>query len=176
MYTRRGKALVVDDEASIRQLLKRALESASYTVSLAPGGKEALEAASRESFDLVLLDIRMPGLSGIDVLRTLLDKTSDISVIMVTGVIDVTTAVEAMRMGAHDYVMKPFDLDDLLVRIEKAQERRRLQLMVKEYQRVLEARVGEQGKQGKQLRENTVRTIQDIIQEDAEGQPPEARN
>ena len=123
MYKGRGKALVVDDEVSLHEVLKRVLEPAGYSVTLAPGGKKALEAASRESFDLVLLDIRMPGFSGLDVLRSLLDTAPDMSVIMVTGVIDAATAVEAMRIGAYDYVMKPFSLDELRVRVEKAEER-----------------------------------------------------
>ena len=111
----------------------------------------------------MLLDIGMPGLSGIDVLRQLRTDYPDTSVIMVTGMTDVVTTVAAMRLGAYDYVLKPFNLDDIVLRVEKARERRHLTLQVKNYQRDLEERLLEREKE---LRAMTMQVVQSVLKEE----------
>ena len=120
--------LIVDDEEPIRSILSRKLEFDGYNCEVAADGKEALRKASMKSFDLVLLDINMPGLSGMEVLRRLTADHPDICVIMITAMADTTMHIEALRLGAYDYVTKPFDLDDLSTRVKNALEIRRLVL------------------------------------------------
>jgi DNA-binding NtrC family response regulator len=136
--------LVVDDEESIREVLCRKLRSRGYTCEAAADGEEALWRAFMCDFDLVLMDVRMPKMSGMDVLPRMVVDHPDTSVLMLTAIADTQTAVEAMKLGAYDYVTKPFNMDDVLLRVEKALERRRLLLENREYQRRLEERVQRQ--------------------------------
>lgn len=122
----KGSILVVDDEESIRTALSRKLEDEQYRCVLAASGEEALTEASKQVFDIVLLDVKMPGLTGIDVLPEIIRAYPDTVVIMATGVVDLQTAVDALNLGACDYVTKPFDMDDLVVRVERALEGKRL--------------------------------------------------
>lgn len=124
----RGMVLIVDDEESIRRVISHKLQHEGYSCVMAANGEEALEKASTQDFDLVLLDIKMPGMSGIDVLPHLTFDHPDICVVMSTAVNDTQTTVEAMNLGAYDYVLKPFDLDELSMRVEMALERRRVVL------------------------------------------------
>ena len=135
--------LVVDDESSIREILERLLKSSGYEPVAAANGQEALKRISQQEFEVVLLDIKMPVLSGLDVLLELRRDHPDICVIMATAVTDVEKAVATMKMGAYDYILKPFNLDDVLLRVEKALERRRLVLRDREYHRDLEREVKE---------------------------------
>ncbi|MEE8372412.1 MAG: HD domain-containing phosphohydrolase, partial [Dehalococcoidia bacterium] len=105
---------------------------------------EAVEKASQHEFDLVLTDIKMPGMSGIEVLSHMVAEHPDTCVIMITAVSDAQTAVEAMKTGAYDYVTKPFDLEALVMRVGKALERRRLVLENRNYQLRLEEEVEQQ--------------------------------
>lgn len=123
-----GAVLIVDDEEPIRNLISRKLQSEGYDCVMASDGEIALETASGRDFDLVLLDIKMPGISGIEVLSQIVEDHPDTCVLMSTAVADAQTAVEAMKLGAYDYVIKPFDLDDLNLRVERALERKRLVL------------------------------------------------
>jgi PAS domain S-box-containing protein len=124
----RGKILIVDDEAAIRKVISQKLERDGYECVLAADGEEALEKVCSHDFDLVLLDIRMPGLSGIEVLPQMTFERPDICVVMSTAVDDTQTTAQAMNLGAYDYVLKPFDLEDLATRIETALERRKVEL------------------------------------------------
>ena len=136
--------LAVDDEEAVRLTLKRSLESAGYQVLVASGGQEALDLFSRHSIDIMLLDIGIPGVSGLDVLAKVMAEDPDLSVIMVTAMSETRVAVEAMKAGAFDYLLKPFDLDDLVLRVSRAQDHRRLVLQERESQQELERRVREQ--------------------------------
>jgi DNA-binding response OmpR family regulator len=120
--------LIVDDEDAIRNILYRKLKLDGYYCDVAADGKEALYKASSKSFDLVLLDINMPGLSGMEVLRRLAADYPDTCVIMITAIQDTKIYLEALRLGAYDYVTKPFDLDDISSRVKRALEIRRLVL------------------------------------------------
>ena len=166
------RVLVVDDEFAIRDNLEQLLNSSGYDAVAAANGEEALERASEQEFEIALLDMRMPGMSGSDVLQRLLRGYPDIGVIMVTAVAEVKTAVEAMNLGAFDYVTKPFDLDDILARVEKAKERRALALLVKNHQKEIEERLLQREKE---LRAMTTQTIQAIFREETMARELEAK-
>ena len=159
----RRTVLIVDDEPSVRNTLERLLKSNDYEPVVAANGHEALAHALSQEFEVVLLDIRMPGLSGIDVLQRLLADHPDTGIIMVTAVVDTKTAVDAMKMGAYDYVLKPFDLDDILVRVQKARERRFLAIQVKNHKKDLEERLLEREKE---LRAMTIQMVQALVKEE----------
>ena len=125
MENTRGTILIVDDEENVRQVLRRRLESAYFYCITAASGQQALEEASMQEFDVVLLDVLMPGLSGMEVLPKLISWYPNIQVIMITSVADIDTIAEAMRLGAYDYVTKPFNLNDLVARVEKALEKKK---------------------------------------------------
>ncbi len=108
-----GRILVVDDEAPVREVLSEYFTSQGYTVDEAPNGDEALATIRRDRPDLVLLDIRMPGIDGVEVLRRIRKLDGTLSVIMVTANEDVTLARETLELGAFDYVAKPFDYEYL---------------------------------------------------------------
>ena len=144
MEQARETILIVDDEEAIRGILSRKLEVDGYHCEAAADGKEALWKAFMKDFDLVLMDIKMPGLSGMEALPQMVTNHPDICVIMMTAVMDTETAVQAMRLGAYDYVTKPFDLDDLGMRVEKALERRKLLLENREHQLRLEQKIHQQ--------------------------------
>lgn len=122
----RAIILVVDDEESVRTVLRRALESAGYHVLTAESGQMALDVMSQGKVEVMLLDVSMPGLSGLDVLTQVRARWPEISVIMVTGVADLATGVNAIKEGAYDYVAKPFDLDAIATVVRRARERRNL--------------------------------------------------
>ncbi|MBO8131064.1 MAG: response regulator [Candidatus Marinimicrobia bacterium] len=107
------KILVVDDELEIIELLKEFLKERGYQVDSAQSASETYEKITSFQPDIILLDIRLPDASGIDVLKKVKELNSKIDVIMVTGVIDKKTALKAMEMGASDYVVKPIDLEYL---------------------------------------------------------------
>jgi len=111
--------LVIDDEVKIREILKDILEHKGYRVLLAEDGRAALDVVHAESVDLVLLDLMMPGISGMEVLEGLMEKTPRLPVIMVTAHGDIPLAVQATQLGAVDFIEKPVEMHDLLDRIDK---------------------------------------------------------
>ena len=116
--------LVVDDERDMQQLLKRSLEPAlDCRVETASSGEMALQKLAKSRFELVLADIKMPGMDGLELLELIKRGNPDLTVIMMTAYGSIDTAVEAMKSGAYDFVMKPFDHDALVLRLEKALER-----------------------------------------------------
>jgi two-component system, response regulator, stage 0 sporulation protein F len=104
-----GRILIVDDELSVREVLAEYFVEQGYAVESAGGGEEALALVQRSTPDLVLLDVRMPGIDGVETLRRIRDLAPDVSVIMVTANEDVGLARETLKLGALDYVAKPFD-------------------------------------------------------------------
>jgi DNA-binding NtrC family response regulator len=120
-----GRILVVDDESLVRWSLAERLKAEGHQVAEAGTVAEALEHASR-GLDLALLDIRLPDGSGLDVLRQLRDLDPDTIVLMLTIQKDVDSIVGAMKGGAFDYVAKPFDLEDVALRVERALEATRM--------------------------------------------------
>ena len=121
------KILIVDDEFDMLQLLKRSLEpDLDCRIDTASSGKDALELISQQAFDLVLADIKMPEMNGLELLERIKQNYPDLTVVMMTAFGGVETAVQAMRNGAYDFVTKPFDHETIMVRLEKALERSRL--------------------------------------------------
>ncbi len=114
--------LIVDDERSIRNTLRDILEYENYEVSDAPDGATALEKASQTAFDVILCDIKMPEMDGIEVLERL-QEIGDVPVVMISGHGTIDTAVEAIKKGAYDYIAKPLDLNRLLVTVRNAMDR-----------------------------------------------------
>ncbi len=114
-----ARILVIDDESSIRRTLKEILEFEKYEVSLAANGIVGLELAKAAAYDVILLDIKMPGMDGIEVLDAL-QKFTDCPVIMISGHGTIETAVEAIKKGAYDFIVKPPDLNRLLITLRNA--------------------------------------------------------
>ena len=123
---RHGKILVVDDERSMRELLMIVLRREGHQVLLAEDGPTAVAQLEREPIDVLISDIKMPGMSGVDVLREAKRIDPDIVGIMVTAYASTETAVEALRQGAYDYLTKPFDVEELKAKVRNALERRTL--------------------------------------------------
>ena len=120
-----AKILVVDDEASIRRALKNILENEQYDVEQASNGEDAISLASEESFDAILLDIKMPGMDGMEALDKLMTLT-EAPVIMISGHGTIETAVDAIKKGAYDFIVKPPDLNRLLITIRNAIDKKDL--------------------------------------------------
>jgi DNA-binding response OmpR family regulator len=128
-----GHLLIIDDEASLRHTLARILQRSGYEVTTAGGGPEALRLIADQPFDLVYLDIRMPEMSGLEVLKIIHTKTPDIPVILFTAQPDVSSAVEALRQGATDYLLKPLKPKTLIetthaVLLQRMKERRKREI------------------------------------------------
>ena len=118
--------LIVDDEPGFREMLSTILASQGYSTVTAANGVEAINAVQNSFFDLVLLDVKMPNVDGIEVLHFIKENYIDTQVIMLTGVDDVRIAVECMKLGAFHYLTKPYSADELIALIARALERRQL--------------------------------------------------
>ena len=121
-----SRVLVVDDAPSMRELLEITLREDGYDVATADGGAAAIDMIRRESFDLVVTDLRMQGTDGMAVLHGVREISPDTAVVVITAYASTETAVEAMKAGAYDYVTKPFKLDEIRVTLANALERKRL--------------------------------------------------
>jgi two-component system nitrogen regulation response regulator NtrX len=120
--------LVVDDEASIRRTLREILEYEDFAVEEAEDGEEALTAIRENQYDLVLLDVKMPKVDGMDVLEEIASEATDLPVVMISGHGTIETAVEATKLGAYDFIEKPPDLNRLLVTVRNAMDRGELEV------------------------------------------------
>ncbi|SDL57933.1 Response regulator receiver domain-containing protein [Maridesulfovibrio ferrireducens] len=118
----RIRVLVVDDEPDFLKLIGRRLAKRNVDVDVANNGQEALNFLSKTSVNVVILDVRMPGLSGIETLKEIRRRYHDVEVIMLTGHGSVQSGIEGISHGAYDYILKPFLIDDLLERIRAANE------------------------------------------------------
>ncbi len=116
------KLLIVDDEDSFRQHLCHLFERRGFTAVAAKTGQETLEIAKRENFDIVLLDIVLPDIDGIEILKNLKRIYQDTQIIMMTGNATIENAIASMKLGAYDYLIKPFDLEELIILVERAGE------------------------------------------------------
>ncbi len=137
------RILVVDDEEGIREVIFMLLEAQGYQCTVVGNGRGALEYLEKNSLDLVLSDMVMPEMDGLKLLAWLRARNQDIPVIMVTAMHDLSTALEAIRRGAYDYILKPFEKDQLFLSVRRALEHRRLVLENRHYQRNLEKLVEE---------------------------------
>ncbi len=136
--------LIVDDEEAIREVVSTLLESQGYSCTPAANGRIAVEHLKSNSPDLVLSDMVMPEMDGLKLLEWTRGHDKDIPVIMVTAMHDLSTALDAIRCGAYDYILKPLEKDQLYMSVRRALEHRRLLLENRNYQRNLEKLVDEQ--------------------------------
>ncbi|MFO0678923.1 MAG: sigma-54 dependent transcriptional regulator [Polyangiaceae bacterium] len=143
MSKTKGRILVVDDESSARTGLAKLLEQEGFAVVTAGDGREAIERAADAPPDVVVTDLKMPNMDGIELLGRLRELDPEIPVIVATAFGDVATAVRAMRAGASDFVTKPIEFDALVVGIERALERRALRSEVENLRRHVREREGE---------------------------------
>jgi two-component system, OmpR family, response regulator len=118
------KVLVVDDEPDFLETIVKRLKRRNISASGVDSGKKALEVVEQESFDVVVLDVLMPGMDGIETLRLMKKKKPFMEVIILTGHASVESGLQGMQLGAFDYVMKPADLDELIEKIRQAAERK----------------------------------------------------
>jgi two-component system nitrogen regulation response regulator NtrX len=121
------RILIVDDEPGIRQSLKGVFEDEGFTTESVSSGEECLKKIEQDTFDLVLLDIWLPGIDGIETLRQLREKAPGTRVIMISGHATIATAVTATKLGAYDFIEKPLSLDHTLLTARNALSHRRLE-------------------------------------------------
>ena len=147
-----GHILIVDDEASLRQTLARILQRAGFEVTTAASGKEGLSLLSQQSFDLVYLDIRMPDMNGLDMLKAIQTEFPVLPVVLFTAQPDLNSAVEALRRGATDYLLKPLKPETVISRTQailanqqKERRKREIQLQVEALQAELRSLESDQG-------------------------------
>ena len=137
------RILIVDDEELICRLLAQRLTSEGYACVTANNGREALNHFYKDTFSLIISDIKMPEMDGIELLKRVKDLNPNMMVIMVTAYPELDMAVEAMRLGAYDFIIKPADLDLILLSVRKALEKRRLEEELEAYHKHLERLVEE---------------------------------
>ena len=125
-----SRILVADDEESMRWVLSKALRKKGFTVDLAKDGDEALKLIQETNYDMAIFDIKMPGISGLDLLDRVRELKSDILMVIMTAEASMKNAVEAMKRGAYDYITKPFDLDVIDAIVEKASRAREMNTQV----------------------------------------------
>ncbi|MBK9293252.1 MAG: sigma-54-dependent Fis family transcriptional regulator [Oligoflexia bacterium] len=123
----KARILVVDDEESIREFLEIMLKKEGYEVTLAEDGKRAAELIKKKTFDMIISDLQMPNMSGIDLLKHVKDSNSDIVFMIITAFGTTETAVEAMKLGAYDYITKPFKIDEVRILINNALKSKHLE-------------------------------------------------
>jgi putative two-component system response regulator len=143
--------LVVDDEAAIRRLLRQKLSAEGYRCEEAGDPEQVLPMLDTNPIALVVLDIKMPGKTGIELLPEIKSGYPDTAVIMATAISEIGVAVQCLKQGADDYICKPFNLEELSLSIKRALEKRHLQFEIREYQQYLEERVEEQTREIRKL-------------------------
>jgi putative two-component system response regulator len=151
MLDQQETLLIVDDEAAIRRVLCQKLSREGYQCEEADTAEQALNTLAISPIALVMLDIKMPGKSGIELLPEIKSAYPDTAVIMATAVNDINVAIQCLKQGADDYICKPFNLEEVSLAVQRALEKRRLQLEVRDYQQFLEEKVEEQTGEMKKL-------------------------
>jgi putative nucleotidyltransferase with HDIG domain len=144
MPSQREILLIVDDEAPIRKLLRQKLSGEGYQCEEADGAEKILNTLETSPIALVILDIKMPGKSGIELLPEIKSGYPDTAVIMATAVNDINVAIQCLKQGADDYICKPFNLEEVSLSVQRALGKRRLQFEIREYQQYLEEKIEEQ--------------------------------
>jgi len=144
MLEQQETLLVVDDEPAIRSLLRQKLSREGYLCQEASDAEQTLNMLATSPIALVILDIKMPGKSGIELLPEIKSVYPDTVVIMATAVIDINVAIQCLKQGADDYICKPFNLEEVSLAVQRTLDRRRLQLELRGYQQFLEEKVEEQ--------------------------------
>ena len=158
------RCLVVDDEPRLRQVLMRLMESDGFRCVEAGTGADALEILERLPVTLVLTDLRMPQMDGIELLRQVRVRWPDVAVVMITAVADVEVAVSCLAMGAMDYLTKPFHLEEVRARVAQALENRRLVLENRGYQESLQEKVAVQARRLEELFLASVQSLAEALE------------
>ena len=153
------RVLVVDDEETVRDLLQRVMKEAGYDVVTAANGQEALDKVSQLNAGVVLLDIIMQGMSGMEVLQQITTNWPETCGVMISAVADTQNAVDAMKLGAYDYIIKPFDLDEVVRKVQEAIEKRKLQLRRRHFFVDLQQSVTEQSERRQEQFNELVRNL-----------------
>lgn len=136
-----ARILVVDDEANLRDAIRYVLLDLGHTVDAVASGEEAVVQHTQQPYDLVILDMALPGITGLMAFTQLRAVTPDVAAVFITAYGSIASAVEAIRAGGYDYVTKPFDNDDLALTVARALEHRRLTARVQELEMDLAARM-----------------------------------
>jgi len=138
-----ARVLIVDDDRRIRRVLQEFFETAGYACDSAGNGQEGAELFERQRPELVVTDVDMPVMGGFELLQVVRGKDADVAVLMLTGVGDVQTAVDSLKHGAFDFILKPVNMDELLIAAGRALEHRQFVIERRQYQSLLEQRVAE---------------------------------
>lgn len=137
MVNQQERILIVDDESAARKLITRILSEEGYQCEEADSAAQVLDRLRSSRTELVILDIKMPGKSGIELLPEIKARHPDTAVIMVTAVVEIPSAVQCMKLGAEDYICKPFKADELALTVERTLHKRKLQLNSNRYKQYL---------------------------------------
>ena len=162
-----ARILLVDDEVPILEIVQMQLSRLNYTCEATQDTSDALRLIEEENFALLITDINMPQMDGITLTREVKQVDEDLAVIVMTGMTDVSPAIEAMRAGADDYIRKPFELDELTMSIQRALEKRDLVRQAREYEKELESRVEEatlQLRDSNQTLQKTERYLNNLLE------------
>ncbi len=162
--SQRGQILIVDDEASVCDLLSEKLTLEGFACCSCQSGPEALALLEQQSFDAVISDLSMPGMTGLGLLGQCRRKYPRSAFLMITGVDDVRVGVQAMRQGAADYLVKPFQLDAVLGAVERAVEKKRLELEIENYRLRLEEMVEQRTQQLRTAMKRIEETYDDTLE------------
>ncbi len=157
-----ARILIVDDERIIRELLTEHFNSQGFKVKTVSNAFEALAQIATADLDVMLADIDMPGKDGISLLQEVKQTNPELDVVMVTGVVDTNTALRAIRLGASDYVVKPFNLEEVSITVDRILEKRRLVRENREYQITLEHKVAERTRQLQTKNEEIRKLFRDL--------------
>jgi DNA-binding NtrC family response regulator len=155
--TSEGRILIVEDEQAIGELLSSALRLKGFDCRNCLDGEEALSLLEKESFDAVISDLRMPGITGLELLKMVRLKYPFVAFLMATGVDEVRVGVQAMKDGADDYLVKPFSMENVLSSVDRALENKRLDRTEAGYRQSLEFMVDQRTKQLRAALQQTVR-------------------
>ncbi len=158
------KVVVVDDEPRLRQVLVRLMSRDGFECIDVADGHAALAAMEQHAAPLLLSDLRMPGMDGVELLRHVRERWPDTAVVMITAVADVEVAVSCLALGAMDYLTKPFHLEEVRARVRQALEKRRLVVDNRTYQRQLEVRVAEQARRLETLFLASMQSLADALE------------
>lgn len=157
------RILVVDDEVFVRDLLQEFLGKQGYDVSLAESGEAAVQHSTDNDVDVALVDLKMPGIDGLETLKRLRDIDPNTPVIIMTGYPTIETSIKALRLGAYDYVIKPFKLNELKAAVEKALKERKLKVEIDSLRNKIKSIEGELEKYD--VNENNVPEAQNLPDE-----------
>ena len=158
------RVLIVDDDLALRTILSVMLTHADFLCRTAACGEEALSLLARQEFEIVISDLRMPGISGIDLLIEVRQRYPRLAFLMVTGEDETRVGVRAMQLGADDYLLKPFDADVVLGSLHRALQKKKLEREVQEYRLHLEEMVSERTQQLRTALQQTERSYEDTLE------------